>query len=52
MVSITAGGGGYHVVGQGDVEEVRRCLLNGLNGVDQVDELGCTAVHLAGAMVR
>lgn len=40
------------VVLQGDVEEVRRCLLAGFNKVDEVDELGCTPVHLAGAMVR
>ena len=36
---------------QGDVEEVRRCLAGGISRVDEVDELGCTPAHLAGAMV-
>lgn len=35
---------------QGDVEGVRRCLLADYN-VNEADELGCTPVHLAGAMV-
>ncbi|CAM9847648.1 unnamed protein product [Ectocarpus sp. 4 AP-2014] len=40
----------HHYAQAGDVEEVRRCLLAGFNKVDEVDELGCTPVHLAGAM--
>lgn len=36
---------------QGDVESVRRYLVAGYK-VDEQDELGCTPVHLAGAMVR
>lgn len=40
-----------YVGGQGDVEGVRRCLNAGYQ-VNQQDELGCTPVHLAGALVR
>eukprot|EP00903_Cladosiphon_okamuranus_P005487 g5471.t1 len=40
----------HHYAQAGDVEEVRRCLLAGFNKVDEVDDLGCTPVHLAGAM--
>ncbi|CAM9881219.1 unnamed protein product, partial [Scytosiphon promiscuus] len=40
----------HHYAQAGDVEEVRRCLLGGVNKVDEVDELGCTPLHLAGAM--